>query len=117
LAEGPRIENILFLSLYDAILLLSFKTFYHIIYRHIGRAVAQAASRQPFTAAARVRVQVRPCGMCGERNGIGKVSLRVLRFYSAAVIQTYAYAYAIWGMNNRSVGGRNSDVDSVHRHE
>jgi hypothetical protein len=31
----------------------------------IGRAMAQAVSRRPFTSEARVRSRVNPCGICG----------------------------------------------------
>ena len=34
-----------------------------------GRAIAQAASRQPLTAEARVRSRVSPCGICGGQSG------------------------------------------------
>jgi hypothetical protein len=36
-----------------------------------GRAMAQAVSRRPFTAKARVRSRVGPCGICGGQNGTG----------------------------------------------
>jgi hypothetical protein len=45
-----------------------------------GRAVAQAVSRRLPTAAARVRAQVRSCGICGGHSGSGAGFLRVLRF-------------------------------------
>jgi hypothetical protein len=38
---------------------------------NLGRATAQAVSRWPLTAEARVRSQVRPCGICGEQSGTG----------------------------------------------
>jgi hypothetical protein len=37
----------------------------------LGRAIAQAVSRWLPTAAARVRAQVRSCGICGEQSGTG----------------------------------------------
>jgi hypothetical protein len=37
----------------------------------VGRIVAQAVSRRPFTAEFRVRSRVRPCGICGGQSGIG----------------------------------------------
>jgi hypothetical protein len=46
----------------------------------VGRAIAQAVSRRLPTAAARVRSQIRPCGICGGQSGTGASFLRVLRF-------------------------------------
>jgi hypothetical protein len=37
----------------------------------MGRAVAQAVSRRPLTAEARVRSRVVPCGICGGRSVTG----------------------------------------------
>jgi hypothetical protein len=45
-----------------------------------GRAIAQAVSRWLPTAAARVRSQVKSCGICGGQSGTGAVFLRILRF-------------------------------------
>jgi hypothetical protein len=45
-----------------------------------GRATAQAVSRRLPTAEARVRAQVRSCGICGGQNCAGACFLRVLRF-------------------------------------
>ena len=36
-----------------------------------GRAMAQAVSRRPPTAEARVRSRSSPCGICGEQSGTG----------------------------------------------
>jgi hypothetical protein len=45
-----------------------------------SRAIAQAVSRRLPTAAARVRAQVRSCGICGGQSGTEAGFLRVLRF-------------------------------------
>jgi hypothetical protein len=39
----------------------------------VGRAMAQAVSRWPLTAEARVRARVNPCGICGGQSGTGQV--------------------------------------------
>jgi hypothetical protein len=36
-----------------------------------GRAMAQAVSRRPLTAEARVRSRISPCEICGEQSGTG----------------------------------------------
>jgi hypothetical protein len=45
-----------------------------------SRAIAQAVNRRLPTAAARVRAQVRSCGICGGQSGTRAGFLRVLRF-------------------------------------
>jgi hypothetical protein len=47
---------------------------------YLGRAMAQAVSRRPLTAEARVRSRASPCGICGGQSGTGQVFPRVLRF-------------------------------------
>jgi hypothetical protein len=51
-----------------------------------GRAIAQAVSRHLPTPAARVRSQVRSCGIDGGQSGTGASFLRVLRFAYPVVI-------------------------------
>jgi hypothetical protein len=72
----------------------------------MGRAMAQAVSRRPVTVEARVRGRVSPCGISGGRNNIETVFIRVLLFAPVSVIPPWL-SILIWGMNNRSVGGRN----------
>jgi hypothetical protein len=50
-------------------------------YSRLGRAVAQAVSRRLPTAAARVRSQVRSCGICDGQSGTGADFLLVPRFH------------------------------------
>jgi hypothetical protein len=45
-----------------------------------GRAIAHAVSRRFPIAAARIRSQVRSCGICGGKCGIGAGFLRIFRF-------------------------------------
>jgi cytochrome c553 len=45
-----------------------------VLYELICRAIAQAVSHRLATAAARVRSQVKSCGMCGGQSGTGQVS-------------------------------------------
>jgi hypothetical protein len=51
---------------------LSLDTFW-LIGKEEGRAMAQAVSRWPLTAEARVRARVVPCGICGGQSGTGQV--------------------------------------------
>jgi hypothetical protein len=46
----------------------------------LGRTIAQAVSRRLPTATARVRAQVKSCGICGGQSGTRAGFLRVLRF-------------------------------------
>jgi hypothetical protein len=50
------------------------------LHSETGRAIAQAVSLRLPIAAARIRAQVRSCGVCGGRSDTGAGSLRVLRF-------------------------------------
>jgi hypothetical protein len=48
--------------------------------------MAQAVSRWPLTAQARVRARVDPCGICGGQSGAVAGFLRVPRFSPASII-------------------------------
>jgi hypothetical protein len=48
--------------------------------------MAQAVSRRPLTAQARVRSRVGPCGICGRQGALGQVFSRVLRFSPVSFI-------------------------------
>ena len=48
-----------------------FLNFLFVLRSFKSRAMAQAVSRQPLTAEARVRSQVSACGICGGRSGTG----------------------------------------------
>jgi hypothetical protein len=63
-----------------------------------GRAMAQAVSRRLLTAEARVRTQVRPCGICDGQSGTGAgFSPQVLLFSSVEITAVAQVSYIIWG--------------------
>jgi hypothetical protein len=74
----------------------------------LGRAIAQAVSRWLPTAAARVRAQVRSCGICGGQSGVGAGFLRVFQFPLPILIPPTSphSSSIIWGWYNRPVSGR-----------
>jgi hypothetical protein len=68
------------------------------------RAIVQAVSHCPPTAAARVRAWVRSCGICGGQSGTGAGFLRVLWFPLPIFIPSIAHqspSSIIWGSYNR----------------
>jgi hypothetical protein len=65
-----------------------------------SRAMAQAVSRQPVIAKARVRAGFNPCGICG---GQSDKFFRFLRFFPVIIIPPWHPM--TWGISNRAVGG------------
>jgi hypothetical protein len=69
-----------------------------------GRAIGQAVSRWLPTAAARVRVRVWSCGICGGQSGAGVGFHRVLRFPLPIFIPPVgpqSPSSIIWSLYNR----------------
>jgi hypothetical protein len=56
----------------------------------VDRAVAQAVSRRLPIAAARLRAQVKICGICGGQSGTGAAFLRLLRLHCHTIIPLIA---------------------------
>jgi hypothetical protein len=81
-----------------------------------GRAIAQAVSRRFPTAAARVRSQVRSCGICGGQSGTGASFLRILRFSLPVLIPptTLHLPSIIRGWYNTPNVGRRSKWTQSH---
>jgi hypothetical protein len=81
-----------------------------------GRAIAQAVSRWLPTAAARVRSQVRSCGICGGQRGTGAGFLRVLQFPLTILIPPTAphSPSIIRGWCNRPISGRRAKWTQSH---
>jgi hypothetical protein len=65
-----------------------------------GRAMAQAVSRWPLTAEARVRARVNPCGICGGQSGTGQVISEYFGFPCKyhSTIAPYTSITAPWGV-------------------
>jgi hypothetical protein len=82
----------------------------------VGRPVAQAVSRRLLTATARVRAQVRSCGVCGGQSGTGAGFLRVLRFPLPVLIPPTAprSSSITRGCYNRTVSGRRTKLTQSH---
>jgi hypothetical protein len=87
------------------------------VYLHIfltcvlGHAIVQEVSRR---LPARVRSQVRSCGICDGQSGIETGSLRVLRFPLPILIPlNAAYSSIIRGWHNRPISGRRTEWTSL----
>jgi hypothetical protein len=73
--------------------------------------MAQAVSRRPLTAEARVRARVNPCGIYGSQNGTRtgfstSSSVFSCQYHSTVALQTHI----IWEMNDISFSGNRSDT-------
>jgi hypothetical protein len=75
--------------------------------RLVGRAIAQAVSRQFLTAEARVPNHVSPCRICGGQSGTwDRFILWVLRFFPVSIIPPMLHIHAVsWGMDKGPVRG------------
>jgi hypothetical protein len=80
------------------------------------RVIAQAVSRRLPIAAARVRAQVRSCGICGGQSGTGVGFFRVLRFPLPILIPQIAphSSSIIRGCYIRPISGRRTKWTQSH---
>jgi hypothetical protein len=74
-----------------------------------GRAIAEAFSRWPPTAAARVQSRVWSSGICGGQSGVGAGFLRVLRFPPAIHSTEFSIHTITRGRYIRPVSGRRAE--------
>jgi hypothetical protein len=72
--------------------------------------MAQAVSRRPLTAEARVSARVNPCGICGDKVALGQVFHRVLRFLPSISFHCGSILIYHLGDKNRPVGGRSLET-------
>jgi hypothetical protein len=76
----------------------------------IGLAIAQALSRRLPTAAGRVRVQVRSCGILGGQSDTGTGFLRILRFLLPILFHRLLHTHLSPGVG--TIGQLVADVPS-----
>jgi hypothetical protein len=81
------------------------------------RDMAQAVSRRPLSAEARIRARSSLCGIGGGQSGTGAGFLRVLWFFHVSIIPSWLFILIIWGMTNRPARGRSSETVSPDRQE
>jgi hypothetical protein len=82
-----------------------------------GRAIAQAVSRRFPTAEARVRTQVRACGIYGGQSGAWADFLRVLRFplpVLIPLIASHSFLSIFRGWYSRPNSGRRTKWTQSH---
>jgi hypothetical protein len=87
-------------------------------YASLGHAIDQAVSCWLPATAARVRCQVRSCGICGGQSGTGAGFLQVFQFPLPIFIPTAPHSSSsiTCGWYNRPNRGSNYQVDSVSSH-
>jgi hypothetical protein len=72
--------------------------------------MAQAVSRWPVTAEARVRLWVSHVGFAVDKEALELVFVRVLVFLCQYHSTVAPYSYVNWGMNSRPIGDRSSET-------
>jgi hypothetical protein len=77
-----------------------------------GRAIAQAVSRRLPTAAARVRAQVRSCGICGGQSSTRVGFLQVFRFPCQASFHRLLHTHHHLSSGASKIGQLVGDVPS-----
>jgi hypothetical protein len=75
------------------------------------RAMAQAVSRRPLTAVARICTRVNLCGICGRQSSTGTGFSPSYSVFPVNIISLFLpCSYIIWGLNDRPVSGRSSET-------